>query len=206
MKRRLSVALFLPILLTALLTSGCKASTKATNTGANGAAVTTTNATAGTGSGPTPAASAGATDSAGSGSTDCPTSNTTAFAKTKFVLHSGLAFGAFHRYIYKPLRAGSFQSGSSGRVKTFIKAGLAALFVKREVRLAYEDVKANPTLCKVIAAPLQAVGDKISGAVTALKGGDPSAVTAVESTVQGVESKASSAGTTIQEDANAPLG
>ena len=29
------------------------------------------------------------------------------FANTKFVLHMGLAFGAFHRYIYKPLRYGT---------------------------------------------------------------------------------------------------
>ena len=30
------------------------------------------------------------------------------FAKTKFVLHAGLAFGAVHRYIYKPYRSGGF--------------------------------------------------------------------------------------------------
>jgi hypothetical protein len=39
------------------------------------------------------------------------------FAKTKFVLHAGLAFGAIHRYIYKPLRAGALRSGTPGRVK-----------------------------------------------------------------------------------------
>jgi len=31
-------------------------------------------------------------------------------AKTKFVLHAGLAFGAFHRYIYEPFRSGAFTS------------------------------------------------------------------------------------------------
>src|SRR4030088_2328381 len=50
------------------------------------------------------------------------------FAKTKVVLHMGLAFGAFHRYIYKPLRAGAFKSGAAGRVKALLKAGAAALF------------------------------------------------------------------------------
>lgn len=129
----------------------------------------------------------------------------TTFAKTKFVLHSGLAFGAFHRYIYKPLRAGQFKSGTHGRIAGFVKAGLAALFVKREVRLAYDDVKANPTLCKLIAEPLQTLGDKISQAVTALKGGDASAVNGLEQSVQDLKTKASSNGTTIQEDPNAPL-
>jgi hypothetical protein len=83
----------------------------------------------------------------------CPTSNTIAFAKTKFLAHTGLAFGAFHRYLYKPFQAGTFKKGASGRITAFIKGGLAVLFVKREIRLASEDVKANPTLCKAIAAP-----------------------------------------------------
>ncbi len=87
----------------------------------------------------------------------------------------------------------------------FAKAGLAALFIKREVRLAYEDAKANPTLCKVIAAPLQAVGDKISGAVTALKGGDTSGIGGVEQSVQDVKNKAASTGTAIADNPNAPL-
>lgn len=37
-------------------------------------------------------------------------SSPTHLATAKFVLHAGLAFGAFHRYIYKPLRAGAFTS------------------------------------------------------------------------------------------------
>ena len=47
------------------------------------------------------------------------------FAKTKFVLHMGLAFGAFHRYVYKPWKSGSFSSGAKGRVKAILKAGTA---------------------------------------------------------------------------------
>ena len=116
-----------------------------------------------------------------------------------------MAFGAFHRYIYKPLRAGQFRSGTPGRFAAFAKAGLAALFIKHEVRLAYEDAKANPTLCKLIAAPLQAVGDKISGAVTALKGGDTSAIGGLEQSVQDVKNKATSNGAAIVENPNAPL-
>jgi hypothetical protein len=37
------------------------------------------------------------------------------FAKTKCLLHAGLAFGAIHRYIYKPLRAGALRSGARTR-------------------------------------------------------------------------------------------
>jgi hypothetical protein len=52
--------------------------------------------------------------------------------------------------------------------------GLAALFVKREIRLASEDVKANPTLCKAIAAPLGKIGDAVQAAFDKLKTGDAS--------------------------------
>lgn len=194
MHRRLLIAFALPLLLVAALTAGCKAG----STASSGQAGTKTSAAASAAGPASPAAS-------GSTSGGCPTSNTTTFAKTKFLLHTGLAFGAFHRYIYKPYRAGTFHSGAHGRLTAFVKAGLAALFVKREVRLAYDDAKANPTLCKVIAAPLQAVGDKISSAVSALKGGDASGISGIEQSVQDVESHAKSQGAQITEDQNAPV-
>lgn len=91
------------------------------------------------------------------------------------MLHSGLAFGAFHRYLYKPYQAGTFKKGASGRILAFIKGGLAALFIKREVRLATEDVKANPTLCKAIAAPLDWIGNSVQATFDKLKTADASA-------------------------------
>ncbi len=198
MKSNLLTILLIPLLSLSLL-AGCKSSTSAS--GGRQATSTSQSASGGTGSTGTNPASGSATPAASS----CPTSNTTDLAKTKFVLHTGLAFGAFHRYLYKPLKGGTFQSGAHGRITAFVKAGLAALFIKREVRLAAEDVKANPTLCKVIAAPLQDVGNKISSAVTSLKGGDTSAISGIEQTVQSVEGKATSAGSTIKENTDAPL-
>lgn len=200
MSRRLSLALVLPLLLVALLTAGCKATT---STSAQNAPASTSAASS-SGSGPA-GGSGGSAAAGGSGAGGCPTSNTTTFAKTKFVLHSGLAFGAFHRYIYKPFRAGTFHKGAHGRIFAFVKAGVAALFVKREVRLAYDDAKTNPTLCKLIATPLQAVGNKISDVVSAAKTGDVSGLTGLEQTVQDVKTKASSQGTSILENSNAPL-
>ncbi len=151
----------------------------------------------------TAAATPSPSDSSGSG--QCPTSNTTPFAKTKFVLHSGLAFGAFHRYIYKPFRAGTFASGQPGRLTGFIKAGLAAAFVEHEVRLALEDAKANPTLCNAISAPLSAVGNTVSGALSSLKSGDSSGLDSVNSAISSAESSATKSGIPIQEPANPSL-
>jgi hypothetical protein len=84
----------------------------------------------------TPGATAGGAAAVPSAAvTSCP-SQASGFAKTKFLAHAALGFGAFHRYIYKPYRAGTFRSGAHGRIRAFIKATLAALFVKREIRLA----------------------------------------------------------------------
>lgn len=135
----------------------------------------------------------------------CPASNTIAFAKTKFVTHAGLGIGAFHRWIYKPARNGGFKKGADGRVKAFVKAGAAALFVKREVRLASNDAKANPTLCKAIVAPMKDISDKISGAVAAAKNGDTSKITSLESDVTSIMSSSKRQGDTITPDENADI-
>lgn len=146
-------------------------------------------------------------NTAGTATTDpqCPSSNAKNFAKTRFVLHTAEGFGAFHRYLYKPYKAGAFSKGSSGRIKTFLKAGAAALFIKRQVRLASEDVKANPTLCKAIAAPLAKVGEQISGAVSKLKGGDPSGIEDANTSIDSIKNSAAGKGVAVQEDPNASL-
>jgi hypothetical protein len=190
MKNR-AVAAVMSLFLVAFMATGCKRSTTAASSTASEQSTSSTAAASPSGTATT--------------SADCPSSNSTSFAKSKFVLHAGLAFGAFHRYLYKPLQAGTYKKGADGRIKAFLKAGLAALYIKREVRLAYGDVTANPTLCKAIAAPLRSVGDNISAAVTKLKGGDPSGITAIQSTVTSVESSSSASGDTVQEDPNAPL-
>ena len=191
--RNRAVAAVMSLFLVTLVATGCKSSTTSTPSSTSAAAQGTSSSATASTPGTTAAAA------------QCPTSNSTGFAKTKFVLHAGLAFGAFHRYLYKPLQAGTYKSGAHGRIRAFITAGLAALYIKREVRLAYGDVTANPTLCKAIAAPLRSVGDDISAAVTKLKGGDPSGITAIQSTVTSVESSSSANGDAVQEDPNAPL-
>jgi uncharacterized protein YceK len=136
----------------------------------------------------------------------CPTSNTTAFAKTKFVLHAGLAFGAFHRYLYKPFRAGEFSSGAHGRILRFVKAGLAVVFIEHELRLTGQDAQANPTLCKLIASPLRSLSADVSGAVSGLRGGSTAAIQGAESSLGSITSLAKSKGASIVDNATSSLG
>lgn len=153
---------------------------------------------------PSAGATAGTASGAAAAGSQCPASNAKNFAKTRFLLHAGEGFGAFHRYLYGPYRAGVFTKPGS-RIQAFLKAGAAALFIKRQVRLASEDVKANPTLCKLVAAPLAKVGGDISGAVSKLKGGDPSGIKDANTSIAGIESAATSQGVAVKEDANPNL-
>ncbi|WP_193318860.1 hypothetical protein [Nonomuraea phyllanthi] len=103
------------------------------------------------------------------GGTACPTAgNTRRFAKTRFALHAGLALGAFHRYIYKPLRSGGFREGAEKRKRTFAKAAVAGLFALHELKVAKNFAEANPTLCKGVAA----VSNSFSALTGKLKGGN----------------------------------
>jgi hypothetical protein len=85
----------------------------------------------------------------GSASSTVTTPNVGHLPTAKFVLHAGLAFGAFHRYIYKPFKAGELH-GFSHKL-TIIKAGLAGLFAYHELKLAIKDAQASPILSKLVA-------------------------------------------------------
>ena len=96
MRRPIVLLALLAVLLpAALLASGCGKDTKT---------VTATNA---------------------SGQTTTRTVPDVKFAKTKFVLHTGLAIGAFRRYIYKPWKAGTLKQGADGRTAALVKAAAA---------------------------------------------------------------------------------
>jgi hypothetical protein len=86
------------------------------------------------------------------------------FAKTKFVLHMGLAFGAFHRYIDKPFKAGAFRAGANGRVKALAKGAAAALFAVHELKTARDDALSDDHL-----RPLAEKVDDLLGRLTSLR-------------------------------------
>ena len=112
-----------------------------------------------TGCGPSSSSSAtGSTSAAPSGmpGAACQQVGSVNFDKAKFVLHAGLAFGAFHHFIYAPYKAGTLHG-----VGALAKAGLAGLFTVHELKLAKADAESSPTLCH-LAAPF----DKASAAIS----------------------------------------
>jgi hypothetical protein len=90
------------------------------------------------------------------------------FDKTKFVLHAGLAFGAFHHFIYAPYKAGTLHG-----VGALAKAGLAGLFTVHELKLAKADAESSPTLCH-LAAPFDKASAAISSSTSQIKSGKAS--------------------------------
>ena len=91
-------------------------------------------------------------------------------AKTKFVLHAGLAFGAFHRYIYKPYKEGKFSGGLLHHKVATIKAALAAAFAYHEVKLALQDARSSKLLSKAL-SPLLALQTRLGGLEAELRHG-----------------------------------
>jgi hypothetical protein len=148
---------------------------------------------AGCGSSGSSSSASGATAATGS------STSTTRFAKTKFVLHAALAFGAFHRWIYKPAKAGKL-SHPFRHPLTATKAALAAAFTYHELKLALADAQASPTLSKLV-APITALQNKIHGLEGSVKSGGTSAseATGLDGAVSSIKSQAASAGQPITE-------
>jgi hypothetical protein len=141
-------------------------------------------------------ASSGSTSSAGAASA----TSTTHFAKTKFLLHAGLAFGAFHRYIYKPFKSGAFSGGLFHHKLATIKAALAAAFAYHEVKLALTDARSSKILSTLL-SPLLAVQTKFHSLVSGLKQGtvDPGSILSANSLTGQASQASASAGQSIKD-------
>ena len=125
---------------------------------------------------------------------------TTHFAKTKFVFHAGLAFGAFHHFVYLPIKAGDLSHPFEHKL-TILKMGLAGAFVYHEVKLAAQDVQSSKILSTLF-SPLTLLAAKIKALGAAIGAGhasSASAATGVNSDISSVESSASAKGQSITE-------
>ena len=144
-----------------------------------------------------------AASSGGQAATSTSGSSSIHFAKTKFVLHAGLAFGAFHRWIYKPLKAGDLAHPLTHKL-TVVKAALAGAFVVHELKLALRDAQADPKLSKLV-APITAVENKLSGAASSIRSGHPdtSSLDSVNGNIGSIHSQAAAAGQAITEQSPA---
>jgi hypothetical protein len=127
-----------------VLLAGCGPSSKSTAAGPSGSAAASSSAAPGAG---------------------CQQVGSVSFDKTKFVLHAGLAFGAFHHFIYKPYKANTLHGFAA-----LAKAGVAGLFTVHELKLAKADAESSPTLCH-LAAPFDKASATLSGVIGRIRSG-----------------------------------
>jgi len=148
--------------------------------------------------------SSSSSSAGGSGSTS--TVGHVHFAKTKFLLHAGLAFGAFHRYIYKPFRHGGFTPPLRHKL-AIVKAGAAALFIYHEVKIALIDAQSSPLLSKLV-SPLTALQRELGSLHQSLHGGhlDPSGINAANANVTSIGSQSAHNGAPVRDLATPALG
>ena len=171
MRRTGRTHLMTGLVVLALFVVGCGSSNSSSSSGANSGSATSTSTTPNVGRLPT----------------------------VKFVLHAGLAFGAFHRWIYKPLKNGTFSGGLLKHKFALVKAGLAGLFAYHELKLAIQDAQASPKLQKLI-APVTALGDKLKSIGDSAKSGhiDESTINSANGDVTSLSGLAQQAGISIK--------
>jgi len=122
-------------------------------------------------------------------------------AVPKFIFHAGLAFGAFHHCIYLPFKAGRFTSGSIfSKLKNYVVAAGAALFIYHEAKLALADAQQNKVL-KVLVTPLTAAVALFTAIVSKVKSHnlDASTMASAQGAVTSIESTAKGKGSPISE-------
>jgi hypothetical protein len=126
------------------------------------------------------------------------------FAKTKFVLHAGIAFGVFHRWIYKPYEAGTLNHPLAHKL-AFAKALIATGVVVHEVRLALADARGSKLLSKVV-VPLGAMAGSVALIRAALRHHqvNSSAISSANSDASSASADSSAAGQPIKETSSAP--
>lgn len=144
----------------------------------------------------------GASTGTGGVPSTCPTQNTRAFAKTRLVADLGLTAGTFHRYIYKPFKAGAFDKGANGRVLALVKAAATAAADAKLLSNAVQNIQANPTLCHVLYQPMVDLGTKLSALKTDVTSGNLGNIDTAGSSVSGLLSKANSNGLGVTETTN----
>jgi hypothetical protein len=154
-----------------------------------------------------PPEGSGGTAAGVSSPTGCPTQNTKSFAKTRFVADAALAGGAFKRYIFTPAREGKFKHGANGRILALVKAAAAGAFVINRLDAAKNAAEANPTLCRLIVAPLSNLKSSITGLISKSHSGNISGsdVTITNGRLEGFRDAATRGGAGFTDNTNANI-
>jgi hypothetical protein len=140
-----------------------------------------------------------ATTTNAQGKTGLVCSGKVRFAKAKFVLHAGLAYGAFHRYILQPYQAGKFRQAAPGRTKALVKAGASALFAYHELKVARTDAVCDGPRLRQLAASLSTAINALNSLRALKTGGGLGAIGLAREALDRLSGQAATSGVPIKE-------
>jgi hypothetical protein len=154
-------------------------------------------AVAGCGSGSSAGSSAAVTSRSTTTTSTATSTASISHPAAKFVLHAGLASGAFHHYVWLPARAGTFRHPLLHKL-SILKAAVAAVFVYHELALALTDARADRALARLV-APIAALRGVVAAVITGFRGDgvDPAAIRRANGMAVSVGRLASHAGAPI---------
>ena len=123
---------------------------------------------------------------------------TTDVAKAKFLIHAGLAFGAFDHFIYRPLQSG-VAGGPLSHKLAVTQAAPAALFISNDLTLAATDVKGSRELGGLF-SPLTGVANMMLALRTQFLRGtyDPAGINSTNASLARVKSASAAMGAPIE--------
>ena len=124
------------------------------------------------------------------------------FDRTRFLAHAGVAFYAFHHWVYLPYKNQGFAKSTPGHIKNMVKAALALAFAYHEITVAVGIAnKSNSKTLKLLVMPLNALGSKFSAVGAKLKGGtyNPIDILNLNKATDAVGGMASGAGMAIKD-------
>ncbi len=129
------------------------------------------------------------------------------FAKTKFLLHTGLALGSVKRWIITPYGAGKFQKGAPGRTKAQAKATAAGAFAVNELRLARKAALSDDKL-RPLADKLGGLADQAQALLPSLASGslNPLKIAGLGASAASIVALARQAGAPITEQTPPSIG
>jgi len=164
----------LPLLLAlALLFTSAAACGSKTSTTSSGSSSSTTSSSGSSQTGSSPSGGATPTSCASVGSKKIP--------KTRVLADLGISAGAFHRYIYKPIKSGSFTGATkTKKVVTLVKGAVAAGAIAHFLGNAIDNARSDATLCKYMPNMTQ-IKTKLTAMGSQLRGGNTSQVDSTNS-------------------------
>ncbi len=124
------------------------------------------------------------------------------FDKTRFVLHLGAAYFAFHHWDLKPFQQGKFSAGAPGRTANLVKGGLALAFAAHEVLVARKVAQNSKSpLLQKLDGSMNSLSTEMSAIGAKLKGGNlnPTDIKSLDTDTQNFGAASAAAGQPIKD-------